>query len=158
VLILRYYHDLNLHELAARLGIAESAASKRATRALERLKRAFARAGGALPATAVVAALPGLLRQAPPGELIDRIVSCALSSKASAVIGVTQTMLHAKPKLAVAAMIASVVVVGGATLSMSLLSAQTPPAASQPAQQVSPMDTLRDLIAAYRRGDAVALR
>jgi hypothetical protein len=67
-------------------------------------------------------------------------------------------MLHAKLKLAVAAMIASVVVVGGATLSMSLLSAQPPPAASQPAQQVSPMDTLRDLIAAYRSGDAVAVR
>ncbi|MBC8107902.1 MAG: sigma-70 family RNA polymerase sigma factor [Anaerolineae bacterium] len=158
VLILRYHHDLNLHELAASLSISESTASKRATRALERLKRAFARVGGASPATVVVASLPGLLRQPPPHGLVDLTVSHALASNASAVIGVTQAMLHAKLKLAVAAMVASVVVVGGATLSVSLLSAQTPPAASQPAQQLSPIETLRDLVDAYRRGDAVTVR
>lgn len=158
VLILRYYHDLNLHELAASLSISESTASKRATRALDRLKRAFTRVGGAPPATVVLASLPGLLRQPTPHGLVDLTVSHALASNANAGIGVTHAMLHAKLKLALAAMVAGVVVICGATLSVSLLSAQTPPAASQPAKQLPPIEVLRDLADAYRRGDAVAVR
>lgn len=145
VLFLRYYEDRDLHEIGAALQLSEKAASKRATRALDRLRVAFARGGHALSASA----LHGLLQQPAPAELIARTLSSALSGTSEFAVesitqGVIKMTLNAKAKL-VAAVVA-IVVIGGATLSIPLVFAKAPSMSkaaaptSQPATQPAKPD------------------
>ncbi len=157
VLLLRYYESLDLREIGSRLGLSETAASKRATRALARLKDAFTGAGSAISAASASAMLPDVLRQPAPPGLVERSARRALSAVPVA-SGVMQIMLHAKAKLVAAAIAITIVVVGGATLSFSLPRAQPSPATTQPAHQSTPMDTLREFIQAFRQYDATAVR
>ncbi len=53
VLLLRYYEDRDLKDVAARLGINEEAAKKRSQRALSKLRQQLGRQGMALPVSAL---------------------------------------------------------------------------------------------------------
>ncbi|MBX3731097.1 MAG: sigma-70 family RNA polymerase sigma factor [Verrucomicrobiae bacterium] len=79
-LLLRYFQNRSLAEIGASLGIAEDAARKRVTRALDRLRSELARDG----TVASVAALPDLLLQeaapAVSAPLVKSAVSAALAS------------------------------------------------------------------------------
>jgi hypothetical protein len=70
-------------------------------------------------------------------------------------------MSNVKAKLIASAVAATLVVAGGATLSVSMLFAQAaPPAATQPApaNDGTPMDALRAFIETYKRYDAPGIR
>jgi len=83
-LLLRYFQNRSLAEVGTSLGVAEDAARKRVTRALDRLRAELARQG-AVASTAVLPEI--LLREAAPtasGPLIGSTVSAALAPAASA--------------------------------------------------------------------------
>ncbi|MBN8248069.1 MAG: sigma-70 family RNA polymerase sigma factor [Verrucomicrobia bacterium] len=94
-LLLRYFQNRSLAEVGASLGVAEDAARKRVTRALDRLRSELARQG----AVASAAALPELLLReaapAVPGPMVGSTVSAALASPgshAARVLGLSESL------------------------------------------------------------------
>src|SRR5688572_12085619 len=57
-LLLRFFENRSLREVGTALGVSDDTAQKRVTRALERLRKAFARDGVALSVAALTATLP----------------------------------------------------------------------------------------------------
>ncbi len=78
-LILRFFQNKTLSEVAKALGIEERAAQKRVARSLEKLREIFLKQGIALPAVAVSAALSAHAIHAAPSALIASINSTILS-------------------------------------------------------------------------------
>jgi RNA polymerase sigma factor (sigma-70 family) len=120
--ILRYFEDKSVRDVAEALGVSVDAAKQRLSRAVERLRRAFARRGVAASAGGVAALLAGANAQAAPAGLIGAAVtasagavgSVAAIAKAAAMIGRLKTVLSWAASAGVAAVV--VVVALGATL------------------------------------------
>lgn len=117
--VLRFFENKTLRQVGEALGLEERAAQKRVDRALEKLRRVFARRG-AHPTLAVIA---GLLSahsvSAAPTALAATISSTALKGSAVAgstltlVKGTLDTMIWMKAKT-IAAIAAGVVILAGA--------------------------------------------
>lgn len=79
LLVLRFYENKTAAETAALLGIREGAAQKRVTRAIEKLRKLFARRGLTLTTTAIAGAVSANSVHAVPAGLAATISSTALS-------------------------------------------------------------------------------
>ena len=89
-LLLRFFENKSLREVGAALGVSDDTAQKRITRALERLRKTFARDGVILSATAIAATLPVRAVESAPHALAN---SVAHASTSSAALSATTTTL-----------------------------------------------------------------
>jgi RNA polymerase sigma factor (sigma-70 family) len=85
-LLLRFYEDRNLHEVGAKLGITDAAAKKRVSRALDRLRAAFARRGFTVSALVVTGVLSAKMAEAAPASLANAVASSALTGTSVTVL------------------------------------------------------------------------
>jgi RNA polymerase sigma factor (sigma-70 family) len=120
-LALRFFENKNFAEVGAALGASEDAAKKRVQRALEKLRKFFAK-GGVNSTTAIIAgAISENSVQAAPVALAKTISAIAITKGAVAsssiltlVKGTLRIMTHAKLKLAIG-IAAGILLVAGAT-------------------------------------------
>ena len=89
-LLLRFFENKNLREVGVALGVSDDTAQKRVTRALERLRKTFARDGIALSVTALTETLPSHIVEAAPDALAHVIGQAVISN---ATISTTTTTL-----------------------------------------------------------------
>ena len=124
-LLLRYFENRPLSEVAAQLGTSEEAAKKRVARALEKLKTFFARRGIVLSATGLGGMLSTNAVQAAPAGLASTAAAAALLetplSTLALVTGTLKLMAWAKIKTAAYVGLACLVAGGGAALVVNSL-------------------------------------
>lgn len=82
--VLRYFENRPWQEVAALLQVTEDAAQKRVTRALEKLRKLFAKRGVALTGTLIASAVVGNSVQAAPVALVKTISAVAMARGAAA--------------------------------------------------------------------------
>lgn len=118
VVLLRFFERRSHDEVARRLEISEAAATKRLSRAVEKLRKYLAARGAGLPAPALAA---GLLERAiapAPARVADAAASLATTPAAPAAgaiaKGVNTMKLIAQAKLAAAVLVALTIVAGSA--------------------------------------------
>ena len=107
LLALRFYENKTAAETAVALNLTEAAANKRATRAVEKLRKIFAQRGVTLTATAIAGAVSANAVQAAPVALVKTISVVAVTKGAAAttstlflVKGTMKLMAWAKMKTA----------------------------------------------------------
>src|ERR1051325_5801964 len=122
-LVLRFFEGKTLQEVGAKLNLSESAAHKRVSRALEKLRGIFTKRGVTLPAAMIAAAVGANSVQAAPAEVGASVAAGALGKAASAgalqwVVGATlRQMLWLKLQPAVLTVIGLSLVGGAGVLS-----------------------------------------
>jgi len=119
--MLRFFKDKNVCEVAAALEVTEAAAQRRVLRAVEKLRRFFTKRGVVLPAAVLTAAISANSVQAAPVALAKAVTAIAVAKGAAAggstlilVKEALKIMTHAKLKLAIG-ITAGILLVGGAT-------------------------------------------
>src|ERR1035437_1387372 len=118
--VLRYFDGKSLKEVGAALGGSEDAAKMRVNRAVEKLRKFFAKRGVALTATVIAGAVATNSVQAAPVGLAVTISATAAKGAAVAatittlVKGTLKIMTYAKLKLAIG-ITAGILLAGGAT-------------------------------------------
>ena len=112
-LILRYFKDQKLDEVAAALEVTEVAAQRRVHRAVEKLRKYFSRRGVVLPATVLTAALAANSVHAAPAALAQSISTVAVA-KCAAAGG--STLIKGALKLMAWTKMKTVVVLGASVL------------------------------------------
>jgi RNA polymerase sigma factor (sigma-70 family) len=115
LIALRFFENKSGSETAAILGIQESAAHKRANRAVEKLRAFFRRRGVLLPAAAMTAAMTANSVQAAPAPLAKSVTAAAVV-KGAAVSGSISTLINGALKLMAWAKIKTTVVVAASAL------------------------------------------
>ena len=125
LLALRFYENQSGPEAAATLGINEAAAHKRVGRALEKLRKFFARRGITLSTLTIAAAVSANSVSAAPAGLAATISTVALTQGATAgsstlalVKGALKVMAWTKMKLALVVGVSLVVAAGTTTLTV----------------------------------------
>jgi RNA polymerase sigma factor (sigma-70 family) len=125
-IILRYYEGRNLREIGVALGASEDAAEKRVSRALDKLRKFFARRGVTSPAVVLSAAMAANSVHAAPAGLANTVTALALAKGATAGVstltlikGALKLMAWTKVKTAVA-MGAAVILAAGTTATLVL--------------------------------------
>lgn len=78
-IVLRYFENKSLSEVASVIGASEDAAQKRIARALEHLRKAFARRGVTAPLAAITGAIAANSIRSAPGALGAAIAAASLS-------------------------------------------------------------------------------
>ena len=118
--VLRFFKEQSLGEVAAALQVSESAAQSRVHRAVQKLRRFFLSRGLLLTTTAMVGVLAANSVQAAPAGLAESVTAIAISQGAAAsgstlnlVKAALKAVAWAKAKLALAA--AAVTLVGTGT-------------------------------------------
>jgi RNA polymerase sigma factor (sigma-70 family) len=96
-LVLRYFEGRNFKDVSAALGTSEAGAKMRVNRALEKLRKFFARRGLAFSAAAVAGAVSANSVQAAPAGLA--VTATAAAVKGTAVSASTLTLLNTSLKL-----------------------------------------------------------
>jgi RNA polymerase sigma factor (sigma-70 family) len=149
--LLRFYQDKSVQQVAAALGISQNTASKRIGRAVERMRQFLADKGLVITAPAVVDSFTRTVRgPLVPGEFIAQTISIGTGQSVAPVLvqqlaeGVDFVIRIAKLKLVAAAVVVVVTACGG-IVGMNHLMAQDakPPAApaapaARPAQPATP--------------------
>ena len=107
--VLRFFKNKTGHEVAATLQLSEAAAYKRVSRALEKLRRYFARRGVTVTATIIAGAVAANSVQAAPAGLA--ITAAAAAAKGAAVSSSTLAVIKATLKLLAWAQLQTAVVV-----------------------------------------------
>lgn len=142
---LRYYQDQSVQQVGAALGISQNSATKRITRALERMREFLADQGLAISAPALIDAVTSATcAPVASSEFIAQAVTIGTGEAvASSIVqqlaeGVNLMFRFAKLKL-VAAVVICVVTAGGGIVAMNQLMAQdTKPPAKSPVQPAQP--------------------
>ena len=116
-LVLRYFENKTAREIAAALQMEEEAAQKRVARALEKLRRLFAKHGVNSPADAITGAISANSIQVAPAALAAVVTAAAKGAAASTstlplVKGALKIMAWTKMKTATLASIAAILVTG----------------------------------------------
>ena len=96
-ILLRFFEDKTFRQTADALGIAEEAAKKRVTRAVDKLRQFFSRRGVELSAAALAAALSETRVQTAPGALVQTAAEFPGSASAKVAAIAKGTMLVAGP-------------------------------------------------------------
>ncbi len=104
--LLRYFENKPLAQVAAAMGVSEAAAEKRVSRALDRLHAMLTRQGVAPGATAIAGAITANAVQAAPAALPGSITAAALTATSLTSATVTMTALQ---KIAVTAVLATTI-------------------------------------------------
>jgi RNA polymerase sigma factor (sigma-70 family) len=108
-LLMRFYQQKNLAEVAAGLGVSEGAAKIRITRAIEKLRSLLRRRGIAVPTDTLGAALLAQTTHSAPIAFVSRCISTSASIKATSISqGVSKMLMTTKLKIA-----AAVILLGG---------------------------------------------
>jgi RNA polymerase sigma factor (sigma-70 family) len=94
-LLIRFYEDRSLQQVATSLGVREEAAKKRVSRALERLRAAFSRRGFVVSTAIAGGVLSQNLAQAAPAGMAHAISSSALSLSIGTTPALVTEVLHA---------------------------------------------------------------
>ena len=95
-LILRFFKDRSVREVADAMGLKENAAQQRILRAVEKLRSFFSRRGVVVPAAAVTAAITAHSVQAAPGSLAISVTAVAV---AKGTVASTSTLILIKGAL-----------------------------------------------------------
>jgi RNA polymerase sigma factor (sigma-70 family) len=126
-ILLRFYEGRNLREIGAVLSTSEDAAEKRVSRALERLRKLFAKRGVDSTVAAIGETISANSIQAAPEALAKSVTAGALAkgsiaaaSTIALVKGTMKTMTGLKIKLALGVGLALLLAGGGATVALSL--------------------------------------
>jgi RNA polymerase sigma factor (sigma-70 family) len=95
VIVLRFFENKSLDEVAAALGVSPEAAKKRVARAVERLRVFFGKRGAALSAVLIVSALGANAVQAAPAGLAAATSSAVLQgTSAASAAGLAKSILQ----------------------------------------------------------------
>jgi hypothetical protein len=120
---LRYFENRPWREVAALTHVTEDAAQKRVMRALEKLRRLFARRGVALTTALIAGAVSANSVQAAPSGIVKTISVVAATkgvaasaSTSTLVKGVIQLMAWSKAKTAIVIGVAAILAVGTTTI------------------------------------------
>ena len=96
--MLRFFKDKNLREVAAALNVNEAAAQRRVLRAVEKLRRFFTNRGVALSSVAIAGAISANSIQAAPVMLANSVTAVAIA-KGAAASGSTLTLIKGALKI-----------------------------------------------------------
>ncbi|HEY3857041.1 MAG TPA: sigma-70 family RNA polymerase sigma factor [Verrucomicrobiae bacterium] len=164
--VLRFFEKKSFKEVAAALGASEDSAKKRVVRALEKLRRIFAKRGIALSAVAIATAMSAHSIQAAPIALASSITATAVKGTALTTSSLTllkttlKIMTWTKLKTAAVVCIIGLAVAGTATVAIQRVKAPADGAtASSPASPFSfsgyatPEKSLQSLLWAASTGD-----
>ena len=123
--VLRYFKDQNLREVAGMLNINEPAAQKRVNRALEKLRKFFTKRGVTLSSAAITGAISSNSVQAAPAGLAKTISIVAVAKGAAAsastltlINGALKTMAWTKMKTAAVVGISVLLAAGTTTVTL----------------------------------------
>lgn len=122
-IVLRFFQNKNMNEIGAALGASEDAAKKRVSRALEKLRKFFAK-HGVVSTTAIIAgAVSANSVQTAPVALVKSVTAVAVAKGAAAggstltlIQGALKLMAWTKAKTAMAAGVAILLATGTATV------------------------------------------
>jgi RNA polymerase sigma factor (sigma-70 family) len=135
-LLLRFYQQKNLAEVAAALGVSEGAAKIRIVRAIEKLRTLLRRRGIAVPSDALGAALLAHTTHAAPATVAAGCLPASASIKATALSkGVSTMLISTKLKIA-----AALILLGGIPIGAGVyyLAPSADRSVSAPQQAVTP--------------------
>jgi RNA polymerase sigma factor (sigma-70 family) len=106
--MLRFFNEKNLHEVAAALNVNEAAAQRRVLRAVEKLRKFFTKRGVAISSAAIAGAISSNSVQAAPVALAKTVTAVAIAKGAAAttstlilVKGALKLMAWTKMKIAI---------------------------------------------------------
>ena len=121
--VLRFFDGKSMKEVGAAVGSSEVAAKKRVNRAVEKMRRFFARRGIAVSAVVLTAAIFANSVQSAPAALTKTATTVALAKGTAAstptltlIKGVLKIMAWTKAKTAIVAGVATLLVAGTATV------------------------------------------
>ena len=124
-IVLRFYEGRNLREVGLALGVSEDAAEKRVNRALEKLRKAFAKRGVNSTPAIISGAISTNSVQAAPVVLAKAVTAIAVAKGATASIstltlikGALKLMAWAKVKMAVVTTAVVILAAGTATVAI----------------------------------------
>jgi RNA polymerase sigma factor (sigma-70 family) len=152
-IVLRYFEKKTLREVGVALGVSEDTAQKRLTRAVERLRKSFAREGVVLSAGAL-ALWPIHTVQTAPDALASSVIQSTLSNSTLSVTttvlvkGTLQMMAWAKFKF-VAGIAALLLLATGTATLLAQKAAQSEHIAAVEAQRTTPKGALHYLLDAF---------
>jgi hypothetical protein len=111
-IVLRFFRDQSLSEIATATGVSEEAAKKRVARAVDKLRAALARRGvKEIGAMAIASGLSAAIAEKAPAEVVQSVSGAAGNASAAATqiaSGALKIMFYAKLKLIALAVIALV--------------------------------------------------
>ncbi len=150
VILLRYYRQMAFADVGVQIGTTAEAARKRVDRAVEKLRVIANQSGWALSATLLREGLSRHVVVGPPGGLPARIamtvshnVGSAIGASTAAIVkGAGAMMVSAQLKL-VAALVAGIVIVGGAATLLLETNDLRVSAAIDPFPKLSPFSAVR---------------
>lgn len=131
--VMRFFHDKSVRDIAAVLGVSEVAAQKRVIRAIDKLRNLFARRGRSFTTESLTSALAALPLFPAPPSLAPAILSSTIAPQVELITAsALKSMFWTGAKLATttAAIAASLII---AATGSALLLNNKPVAASQPA-------------------------
>lgn len=144
-IVLRFFERRNFREVGVAIGASEEAAKMRVNRALEKLRKFFAKRGVTSTATGIAGAITAHSIQAAPVALGKSVALAAFAKGASATVsiltlakGTMKMMTWLKLKSALGVSMAAVLAVGVATVALSRNSATIDPTTGLPSTQPSP--------------------
>lgn len=143
VVLLRFFEDKSLAEVGTNLNMGEDAARKRVGRALDKLRKFFARRGIASTSAVIAGAISANSVHAAPAGLAATIAATAVKGPASAastltlVKGTFKLMTYAKLKLSLG--IAAAVLLAAGTVNVAISSMTR--ADDNPVGEASPQET-----------------
>jgi RNA polymerase sigma factor (sigma-70 family) len=134
-IVLRFFQNKNLSEVGAALGASEHAAKKRVSRALEKLRKFFAKQGVVSTAVVIAGAISAHSVQAAP-ETLAKTITVVAAGKGAAASGSTTTLIKGALKIMAwskvkIAVIVGVVVLAGVTTPVAVQVARRPGASQR---------------------------
>jgi len=142
-IVLRFYDGRNLREVGLALGVSEDAAEKRVKRALEKLRKSFAKRGVNSTSAIITGAISSNSVQAAPVALPKAVTAVAIAKGAAAssstlilVKGALKLMAWAKAKMAIAA--GAVVLMAAGTATVAVVEIEKPSVPAVIAQTGNP--------------------
>jgi uncharacterized protein (TIGR03435 family) len=134
-LVLRYFQNQSMAEVAKFLGLEENTAQKRVGRALEKLRKFFTKRGMDSTTAAIAENISAHSVQAVPVALAKSVTAVALAKGATASIstltlikGALKIMTWTKAKTAIVSGVVVLFVAGSTTLTIKEIEAHRPPA------------------------------
>jgi RNA polymerase sigma factor (sigma-70 family) len=113
--MLRFFKEKNLREVATALKVNEAAAQRRVHRAVEKLRRFFTKRGVVLPAAVLTAAISANSVHAAPVALAKSVTAVAIA-KGAAASGSTLTLIKGALKIMAWTKVKTAIVVGVAVV------------------------------------------
>jgi RNA polymerase sigma factor (sigma-70 family) len=158
-LVLRFFEDRSFKDISSSLGTTEAGAKMRVNRALEKLRRFFAKRGLALSAVAIAGALSTYSVQAAPGGLAASATIAAVkgTSATSTTLTLVETTLKlmawTKLKMAVAVGAVALLAAGTATVAIQQTRPKNQTTALSFAGYATPEASVQSMLWAGSRGD-----